>query len=229
MSFTVQCVCGKAIKAREDQIGRTGRCPGCGQIIRIEGPTPPPSTDAQRYFARAPGADLQGPYELHQLQSWFLAGQLDTNLEFSTDGRTWLTAAQIPGLTHAAPPPAPPRAPTPSPQASAPTPHRRPASRAAPAHAHRRAAPRSARSGQNPPWLIPAAAGGLLLAVVLIIAMPSGSDPDPEPTRKASTPRAKPQPATQTPTIEPTPLESTGKPKRKAPKVDHPSWEAAEA
>jgi RsiW-degrading membrane proteinase PrsW (M82 family) len=36
MPFEVECVCGKAIRVRDELVGRRARCPGCGELMVLE-------------------------------------------------------------------------------------------------------------------------------------------------------------------------------------------------
>ena len=36
MSITVECACGKRLKARNEDAGKKAKCPGCGAVVVIE-------------------------------------------------------------------------------------------------------------------------------------------------------------------------------------------------
>src|SRR4051794_11982785 len=45
-TITVECPCGKRLKAPANAVGRKAKCPKCGNILVVEAPPPPPEEEA---------------------------------------------------------------------------------------------------------------------------------------------------------------------------------------
>src|SRR4051794_436150 len=45
-TITVECPCGKRLKAPANSVGRKAKCPKCGNILVVEAPPPPPEEEA---------------------------------------------------------------------------------------------------------------------------------------------------------------------------------------
>src|SRR2546430_6353273 len=45
--ISVQCACGKKLKAPASAVGRKAKCPSCGNVLTIEPPPPPEPEDDQ--------------------------------------------------------------------------------------------------------------------------------------------------------------------------------------
>ena len=43
--ISVQCACGKKLKAPASAVGRKAKCPACGNVLTIEPPPPPPPAE----------------------------------------------------------------------------------------------------------------------------------------------------------------------------------------
>jgi hypothetical protein len=44
-TISVQCSCGKKLKAPSTAVGKKAKCPACGNVLTIEAPPPPPAED----------------------------------------------------------------------------------------------------------------------------------------------------------------------------------------